>query len=90
MKTKDIYIDPEDDSTTRIARATECCEGHHQTIAGALLGSFQWRLWEKEVSRRLHEKDMKEVYDVDECAIIDAMSNEHFQSFLSFCKTIKM
>lgn len=89
-KTKDIFIDPDDNSTTRIARATECCGGYHQTIAGALLMSKEWKLWCKEVSRRIHEGKWKEeVYDTDECESIDVMSDQHFASFCKFIKKLK-
>ena len=81
-KTKDIYIDPKDNSTTRIARATTCCGGHHQTIAGALLKSPQWHKWYDYASK-------KQLYDVDETLMIDAMSDKHFQDFISFIKKSK-
>ena len=95
-KTKDIYIDPTDKSSTLLDRATTCCGGHHQTIAGAILRSPQWQLWKEEVSRRMEEQadrtigaSYKGVYDVDECEMCDAMSSEHFQDFLNFCKKLK-
>ena len=80
-----------DTSTTRLARATNCCGGSHQTIAGAILRSPQWQLWKEEVARRMEEQadrtigaPLEGVWDVDECEMCDAMSSEHFQDFLMF------
>jgi hypothetical protein len=76
---KDKHIIPSDDSTTRIARATTCCGGFHQTIAGALLGSKEWKEWYKHASKNM-------LYDVDETQEIDAMSDNHFKDFINFIK----
>jgi len=76
---KDKHIDPNDDSTTRIARATTCCGGFHQTIAGALLGSKEWEAWYEYASRNL-------CFDIDETATVDAMSDKHFEAFINFTK----
>lgn len=82
MKTKDIFIDPDDNSTTRIARATECCGGHHQTIAGALLMSKEWKLWYEYASKH-------QLFDVDETRELDAMSDGHWNNFVLFIKKMK-
>ena len=87
-KSKDIYIVPEDSTSTRIAIPCAGC-GFHQTIAGAILRSPQWQLWKEEVSRRMGVEPLEGVYDVDECEMCDAMSQEHFQDFLNFCKKLK-
>lgn len=83
MKTKKIkedrHIDPRDKSTTRIARATICCGGEHQTIAGALLKSKEWNRWYDYASKRM-------LFDVDETMMIDAMSDEHFRAFIKFIR----
>lgn len=81
MKTKDIYIIPEDPSTTLIKRATTCCNGHHQTIAGALLGSPQWEDWYAHASK-------SNLFDVGDTETIDVMGDKHFQAFIKFCKKI--
>ena len=77
---KDIRIS--DKSSTILKRATKCCGGYHQTIAGALLGSKEWGLWYKHASKKM-------LYDVDETQEIDAMSDNHFQDFIRFIKTLK-
>jgi hypothetical protein len=82
MKTKDIHIDPNDDSTTILARATECCNGSHQTIAGALLKSPQWKAWYDYASR-------KQLFDVDESMMIDCMSDAHWKTFVLFIRKMK-
>jgi hypothetical protein len=74
---KYIHINPDDKSTTRLAKVTKCCGGTHQTIAGALLGSRQWKEWYKHASKNI-------LFDVDETQEIDAMSDEHFQKFIQF------
>lgn len=76
MKTN-IHIVPDDKTSTCIQRATDCCDGYHQTIAGALLKSPEWSLWKKS----------NPSFDIDETETIDAMSDNHFQAFLEFCKT---
>lgn len=75
---KDIHIFPEDDSTTILERATSCCGGHHQTIAGALLRSKYWKEWYEHASKNM-------LRDVDETLAIDAMSDGHFEEFIQFC-----
>ena len=76
---QDSYIVPTDHSTTRIARATNCCGGEHQTIAGALLKSKEWEAWYDYASKNM-------LFDVDETAIVDAMSDKHFNAFIEFLK----
>jgi hypothetical protein len=76
---KDIHIDPTDDSTTIINRPCSGCPEGHQTIAGALLKSKEWKLWCKHASKKM-------LYDVDECAMVDAMSDEHWNDFIKFIK----
>ena len=73
---KDEHIDPKDSSTTRISRPCSGC-GKHQTIAGALLKSGQWKKWYDNASKNM-------IFDVDETEMIDAMSDEHFQEFMKF------
>lgn len=75
---KNKYIIPEDTSSTILERATECCGGSHQTIAGALLKSKLWDAWYKHASENM-------LFDVDETRTIDAMSDEHFDAFMRFC-----
>mgnify|MGYP001574338662 CR=1 FL=1 len=75
--TKDIYIIPDDPSSTRLKRATSCCDGYHQTIAGALLASEEWKAWREHASREM-------LFDVDETLTVDAMSDEHFEAFIKF------
>ena len=79
---KDTHIVEGDTSSTMLQRATKCCGNFHQTIAGALLGSPQWEAWYKYSSE-------EGLYDVDETATVDAMSDEHFASFIEFCKKLK-
>lgn len=74
------HIIPDDDSTTIISRPCSGC-GKHQTIAGALLGSAEWKLWYDHASKNM-------LYDVDETLTIDAMSDEHFRDFIKFVKNI--
>lgn len=76
---KNIHICKDDDSTTILARSCSGCQWH-QTIAGALLGSMEWKAWYDWASS-------KQLYDVDETAMIDAMSDEHFKDFIKY--TIK-
>jgi hypothetical protein len=79
---KNKHIIEGDKSSTMLVRATKCCGGGHQTIAGALLGSPQWKAWYKHSSE-------EGLYDVDETATVDAMSDGHFASFIEFCKKLK-
>jgi len=79
MKTKNIHIDPNDDSTTIIKRATTCCNGYHQTIAGALLKSNYWKEWYKNCEEN-------QLFDVGECELLDCMSDEHWIAFCEFIK----
>ena len=72
------YIDPKDKSTTRISLPCSGC-GKHQTIAGALLKSKEWKKWYDYASKNM-------LYDVDETMMIDAMSNGHFADFIKFIK----
>ena len=81
MKTKDIHIVPTDKSTTRLKRATSCCGGYHQTIAGALLKSKEWEAWYRYASANM-------LYDVDESLTVDAMSDEHFADFIKFVREV--
>lgn len=74
---KNIHIIPEDESSTMLKRATTCCGGYHQTIAGALLGSKEWKKWYSYASKNM-------LYDVDETLTIDAMSDNHFRDFIKF------
>jgi hypothetical protein len=76
---KNEHIIDVDNSTTIMSRPCSC--GRHQTIAGALLRSPQWRAWYEHASENM-------LYDVDETQTIDAMSDGHFQAFMKFCKTI--
>ncbi len=77
---KDIHICKNDDSTTIIKKATNgCCNGYHQTIAGALLNSPEWDKWYKHASENM-------LYDVDETLTVDAMSDKHFKDFIKFIK----
>ena len=78
--TKDIHIVSSDKSTTLLKRATTCCDGYHQTIAGALLGSNEWKDWYKYASKNM-------LFDVDETETVDAMSDNHFKSFIQFVKS---
>ena len=80
MKSKNKHIDPNDESTTIIAKPCAGC-GYHQTIAGALLGSPEWDKWYKYASKKM-------LYDVDETLTIDAMSDGHFRDFIKFCKKL--
>lgn len=80
---KNKHIDPQDNSTTIIARATSgCCGGFHQTIAGVLLKSKEWKKWREYCEENL-------LYDVGETELIDAMSDEHFEDFIKYIKKIK-
>lgn len=81
MKGKNIYINPDDKTTTLLQRGTTCCGGHHQTIAGAVLNSPQWHNWYAHASKEM-------LFDVDETLEGDAMSDKHFQAFLAYCKTL--
>lgn len=83
--TEDIHIHPDDKSTTVMKEATNCCGGHHQTIAGALLKSDEWKAWEKQVAKNFREGDGP-TFDVDETRVLGHMSDEHFQAFIEFVK----
>ena len=74
---EDKHIILSDKSTTVIAKATKCCGGSHQTIAGALLKSEYWKRWYDHASKN-------QLFDVDETCTIDAMSDEHFAEFMKF------
>ena len=77
---KDIHINPDDTTSTKLATVTECCGGYHQTIAGALLNSKAWKLWyEHAINNQL--------FDVDETRETDAMSDRHFEAFIKFIKS---
>jgi len=73
---KDEHIFKDDRSTTRISRPCSGC-GKHQTIAGALLKSKEWEKWYKYASENM-------LFDVDETLTVDAMSDEHWNSFMKF------
>lgn len=79
---KDIHINPDDDSTTVIQVATDCCGGHHQTIAGALLKSDEWKRWCKHASKYM-------LYDVDETESLGIMSDRHWNDFIKYIKNEK-
>jgi hypothetical protein len=66
-----------DKDSTMLFRGTSCCDGGHQTIAGAILSSPQWKAW--------YEYQMKNpTFDIDESQTCDMMSDKHFQAFISF------
>lgn len=73
---EDEHIFKDDRSTTRISRHCSGC-GKHQTIAGALLKSKEWDKWYKYASENM-------LFDVDETLTVDAMSDEHWNSFMKF------
>jgi hypothetical protein len=73
---EDEHIFKDDRSTTRISRPCSGC-GKHQTIAGALLKSKEWEKWYKYASENM-------LFDVDETLTVDAMSDEHWNSFMKF------
>jgi len=75
-KTTTTRIIEGDTSSTRIGIPCKGC-GMHQTIAGALLKSKYWQEWYAHATKNM-------LYDVDETQTIDAMSDEHFQDFISF------
>lgn len=74
------HIDPNDKSTTVTSRPCKGC-GRHQTIAGAVLASKEWKAWYKYASENM-------LFDVDETMTIDAMSVEHWNEFIKYIKTI--
>ena len=77
---KDKHINPHDDSTTVIARATGgCCGGFHQTIAGALLKSKEWEAWYKHAQENM-------LFYVAETTELGDMSDKHFNAFINFIK----
>jgi len=82
LKPQNIYAIPGDPSSTLLARGTTCCDGHHQTIAGAMLSSKEWSRWYKHA-----EKNM--LFDVNETQEIGDMSDEHWNAFIDFIKTTK-
>lgn len=75
------HIISSDTSTTVIAKSCKGC-GEHQTIAGALLKSKEWAKWCK------HANEYN-LFDVDETATIDAMSDQHLEAFMKFVKRNK-
>ena len=77
---ENIHWNPDDKSSTLLARATNCCNKSHQTIAGALLTSPEWKAWVE-----YNEKETQ--FDVNETQEIDTMSSEHFKAFIKY--TIK-
>jgi len=80
---KDIHFDPSDDTTTKLARATTCCDGYHQTIAGAMLGSEEWQAWYEYASERM-------LFDVDETQEVDHMTGHHFAGFAAYMKKAEL
>lgn len=79
---QDIHINPKDDSTTILKRSSDCCGGGHQTIAGALLKSPEWKAWYMYASKN-------HLFDVDETQELDMMGDEHFKAFVKFIKSWK-
>ena len=73
----DIHIIKGDETSTRMARVTKCCNGQHQTIAGALLSSKYWKDW-------YNDNMITHSFGVDETQETDAMSDEHFEAFIKF------
>ena len=71
MREQFIHIISSDKSTTIISR------NGGQTIAGALLKSKHWRKWYK------HAQD-NFLYEVDETATLDMMSDGHFEDFIEY------
>ena len=74
--------------------ACEGCEKGHASFWKVVVESHEWKLWEKEVSRRENEHRKKQskiwsgVWDVDECRGSGYISQKHFQDFLKFCKSL--
>lgn len=75
---EDEHVCPNDRSTTRISRPCGGC-GKHQTIAGALIKSQEWQDWCKYAWEN-------KLFDTDETDTVDAMSDEHFSSFMDFIR----
>ena len=80
-KPADVHYNPADLSTTIMERAAKCC-GTHQTIAGALLRSPEWKKWRKKAMNEL-------LFDAWETEEIGDMSSKHFTAFVRFIKTLK-
>lgn len=80
MEQTEEHIIPEDESTTILSRTCSGCE-RHQSIAGALLRSKEWRAWYKYASENM-------LYDVDETLTIDVMSDNHWNDFIRFIRKL--
>ena len=72
-------------------------DDNEQDFYHTIVRSPQWEAWEEEVSRRMiynYDNDLygKEtalkVFDIPECVECDIISQEHFQEFIKFIKTI--
>lgn len=67
---------------TKLSHPCKGC-GEHQSIAGALLKSDYWKRWYE------YAQQGNTLFDVDETQEIDAMSDEHFEAFMSYCFSLK-
>ncbi len=69
------------------------CSDGHPSYWKTVVESPQWKAWEKEVHKRVHDqlgKDrMEGVYDIDECRECGFISAGHFQDFLKFIELEK-
>lgn len=63
-----------------LSRKTTCCGGQHQTIAGAMLNSKEWKAWQK-------YNYLDPQFDVDETQEVGDMSDEHWQAFIKWIKS---
>lgn len=72
-------------------RYNQECEGcgHHPTFWKTIVESPQWKLWEKENSKRMNAKPIGNCFDLDECRELGVMGEKHFQEFIKFVKTLK-
>ena len=58
--------------------------GTHDSFWKTVVTSPQWKLWEKEMHKRLCSDGRPECFDVDESRECGWISQKHFQAFLNF------
>ena len=82
----------EEQGVTKTKISCKGC-GHHDTAYGTLFSSDEWLAWEKEVSKRMHEQEGKEmmegVWDVDEARELGCMSKGHWDDFIAWVRLLE-
>ena len=64
------------------------CKEGHPSFWATIIKSKEWEQWEKEISRRMHNKKKSKIYtgcwDTDECRGCGHFSPEHWKEFIEF------